>query len=53
MSRMDVVVKDKTKWRLVHDMRAANKAITRERYPFPTMEICKTAKRRCMFHEAK
>lgn len=38
MSRMDVVVKDKTKWRIVLDMRAANKAITRELYPFPTME---------------
>lgn len=35
---MDVVVKDKTKWRIVIDMRAVNKAIQRELYPFPTME---------------
>lgn len=38
MSRMDVVVKDRTKWRLVLDMREVNKAIFRELYPFPTME---------------
>lgn len=38
MSRMDVVVKDKTKWRIVLDMREVNKAIFRELYPFPTME---------------
>ena len=38
MSRMDVVVKDRSKWRIVIDMRAANKAIRRELYPFPTME---------------
>lgn len=38
MSRMDVVIKDKTKWRIVLDMRAVNKAIIRELYPFPTME---------------
>lgn len=38
MSRMDVVVKDRTKWRIVLDMREVNKAITRELHPFPTME---------------
>lgn len=38
MSRMDVVIKDKTKWRLVLDMREVNKAIYRETYPLPTME---------------
>lgn len=38
MSRMDIVVKDRTKWRLVLDMREVNKAIFRELYPFPTME---------------
>lgn len=38
MSRMDIVVKDKNKWRLVLDMRAVNKAIIRELHPFPTMK---------------
>lgn len=38
MSRMDVVVKEKSKWRIVIDMRAVNKAICRELYPLPTME---------------
>lgn len=38
MSRMDIVAKDKNKWRLVLDMREANKAIIRELHPFPTMK---------------
>lgn len=38
MSRMDIVVKDKNKWRLVLDMRGVNKAIIRELHPFPTMK---------------